>query len=533
MQADPLSPGLDYRHLFESLPGLYLILRPDLVIVAVSDAYLQATMTKRQDILGRGLFEVFPDNPDDPTADGSGNLRASLERVIRHRRADTMAVQKYDIRRPESEGGEFEVRYWSPVNSPILSQTGEVIHIVHRVQDVTQFVVLKEAEAVHGQLTAELKSNVAKMEADIFLRAREIQEINQKLSEAMEEQERFFSVSIDMLCISSSDGYFKKVNPAFERILGYSPRELCSRSYLDFIHPEDVERTALEVQKQMRTHEPVFNFENRYRCKDGTYRILSWKSAPVGPLMYAAARDITDSRTAEQELNRAKEAAEGANKELESFSYTIAHDLRAPVRAIVGFSQMVQEDAESSFSADATGHLRRVISAGKKMEQMIDGLLHLSRLSRQELSKQRVNLSLMAQDICTELQTAQPERKASVAIAESLLVEGDPILLKVALTNLLGNAWKYSAKSSEIKIEFGQTMQDGQSAFFIQDHGAGFDMRYVDKLFGVFQRLHTDRDFEGTGIGLATVRRIIRSHGGKIWAQSEVGQGATFYFTLG
>jgi signal transduction histidine kinase/CheY-like chemotaxis protein len=175
---------LDFRSLFESAPGLYLVLDPELVIVAVSDAYLRATMTRREDILGRGLFEVFPDNPDDPQATGVGNLRGSLDRVRRERVADTMAVQQYDIRRPESEGGGFEVRYWSPLNTPVFGVDGDLAYIIHRVEDVTGFVRLKQLETAQQQRTADLQQDNARKEAEILQRSRELQDANRRLRAA-------------------------------------------------------------------------------------------------------------------------------------------------------------------------------------------------------------------------------------------------------------------------------------------------------------------------------------------------------------
>ena len=189
----PAGPRPDFQRLFESAPGLYLVLDPDLVIVAVSDAYLAATMTRREEILGRGLFEVFPDNPDDPEATGVGNLAASLERVRRNLAADTMAVQKYDIRRPASEGGGFEVRYWSPFNAPVLGPDGKLAYIIHRVEDVTEFVRLKRAESQRQQLAADLLQDNARKEAEIVQRSQELQEANQQLRAANQAKSEYLS----------------------------------------------------------------------------------------------------------------------------------------------------------------------------------------------------------------------------------------------------------------------------------------------------------------------------------------------------
>jgi PAS domain-containing protein len=190
---DESRPEIDFKALFETVPGLYLVLDPDLYIVAVSDAYLAATMTKREEIVGRGIFDVFPDNPDDPAATGVSNLRASLERVRELKRPDTMAVQKYDIRRPESEGGGFEERYWSPLNSPVLDERGQLAYIVHRVEDITEFVRLKEHDTKQEALTAELRERTARMETEILQRSRELHETNRELRAANAAKNEFLS----------------------------------------------------------------------------------------------------------------------------------------------------------------------------------------------------------------------------------------------------------------------------------------------------------------------------------------------------
>jgi PAS domain S-box-containing protein len=337
------------------------------------------------------------------------------------------------------------------------------------------------------------------------------------------EYEKFFTVSLDMLCISGFDGYFKRVNPAFEEVLGFSAEELCAKSYLEFIHPEDIEPTIKEVEKQLLQKQQVLSFENRYRCKDGSYKWLSWKSAPVGSFMYAVARDMTESK-------KAKDTLEILNRELELFSYSVAHDLRAPARSISGFTTLIQEDADSTFGPEAKGYLDRIAKAGSKMGVLIDGLLSLSRLATKALTKQSLNLSSLVNEVTKEVQSLSPLRKANFIIKPDVVVEADLVLLKVVVENILGNAWKYSSKVDHpVTIEFGITED---KTYFIRDNGAGFDPKYADKLFGVFQRLHSEKEFEGTGIGLVTVQRIIERHGGKTWAKSELGKGATFYFTL-
>ena len=237
-----------------------------------------------------------------------------------------------------------------------------------------------------------------------------------------------------------------------------------------------------------------------------------------------------------EERNEAlrRNAAEllAANTELDAFAYSVSHDLRAPLRSIDGFSQVLLEDYAGKVDEAGRDSLQRVRAASQRMATLIDDLLKLARVTRAEMRTEVVDLSAMARDIAAELQRMTPERQVVIAIAPGLKARGDSRLLRVALDNLLRNSWKYTAKQPQPRIEFGSAEANGGRAFMVRDNGAGFDMKYMDKLFGVFQRLHSAADFEGTGVGLATVRRIITRHGGRIWAEGAVDQGATFYFTL-
>jgi signal transduction histidine kinase len=221
-----------------------------------------------------------------------------------------------------------------------------------------------------------------------------------------------------------------------------------------------------------------------------------------------------------------------ANQELDAFAYSVSHDLRAPLRSIDGFSQVLLEDYAAQLDDPGRDSLRRVRAASQQMGTLIDDLLKLARVTRAEIRTEMVDLSDMARDIVAELQRTDPARKVEFVIAPGLEARADPPLLRVALENLLRNSWKYTAKQPRPRVEFGSVEANGGSAFMVRDNGAGFDMKYMDKLFGVFQRLHSAAEFEGTGVGLATVRRIITRHGGRVWAEGAVDQGATFYFTL-
>lgn len=498
-----MSDAPDFRALFEAAPTPMLVLAPDLRIVAANDAYLEATMTTRAGLIGRALFDAFPDNPDDPSADGVRNLRASLARVLTSGTADTMPVQRYDVRGPD---GVFVVRYWRPRNAPVLTSAGVVRYIVHRVEDVSEQVRATE-------LGAELQG-----------RTREIAQERAVL-------ERFFSLSLDMMCIANVDGYFKRVSPAFDA-LGYDRAELLARPFLDFVHPDDRAAVTAEVAKLARG-EPTIDFETRYQCKDGSHRWLAWSCAPDDGTLYAIARDVTTARVTQDALARAKDAAEAASRELESFSYSVAHDLRAPLRSIDGFSQALLEDYADKLDADGKRYLGYVRGSAQQMAQLIDDLLALSRVTRSELHRGEVDLSALARAAVARVRRAYPGREVEVAIEDGLRDRGDARLLAVVFDNLLGNAWKFTGKQPAPRVEFGRVEDAGRTAYRVRDNGAGFDMAFAHKLFGVFQRLHAGAEFEGTGVGLATVRRVISRHGGRVWAEGAVGRGASFYFTLG
>jgi light-regulated signal transduction histidine kinase (bacteriophytochrome) len=224
---------------------------------------------------------------------------------------------------------------------------------------------------------------------------------------------------------------------------------------------------------------------------------------------------------------------ERANRELEAFSYSVSHDLRAPLRAIDGFSHALIDEYGATLDGRAREYLERVRAGARRMASLIDDLLNLSRITRAPLRKEAVDLTELARLVATELKRREPARDGVIEVAEGLTAFGDTALILIVLENLLGNAWKFTAKRKDARIAFGREADGDETVFYVQDNGAGFDMKYADRLFAPFQRLHRAQDFEGTGIGLATVYRIIARHGGRIWAEAAVGEGATFFFTLG
>jgi PAS domain S-box-containing protein len=341
-------------------------------------------------------------------------------------------------------------------------------------------------------------------------------------------------------------GVFVRVNDYELRLLGYGREELLGKvSFADVVTPVSLavfrERFPRFIE-QGRVHNLEFNLVRR----DGQVIPILLSATAVrdeaGAFVMSRSTliDIADRKQAEaqiQALNTAlaqrAAALEAANRELEAFSYSVSHDLRAPLRSIDGFSLALLEDYGPQLEGDAQDYLHRVRAAAQRMALLIEDLLDLSRVARSELRWEKVALSDLAEDIARELQQAEPQRVAAFVIQPQVTAQGDARLLRLVLENLIGNAWKFTARQPEAIIEFGARAEPDGQVFYVRDNGAGFDMAYAQRLFGAFQRLHDQHEYAGTGIGLATVQRIIHRHQGRVWAESQVGAGATFYFTLG
>jgi PAS domain S-box-containing protein len=341
------------------------------------------------------------------------------------------------------------------------------------------------------------------------------------------------------IALVSADGVtLERMNGAFAQMHGYTVAELNGRPVTELAAPgeEAIARRHVELAGLHDEH----TFQMNRRRKDGTVfpalvNVSTIRDADGRPLYRAAnVQDITTIKQTEAELRRAMAVAEANSRELESFSYSVSHDLRSPLRSIDGFSQALLEDHAHQLDPEAREHLGRVRGAAQRMAELIDDLLELSRVTRAELTRQSIDLSALARDVAEHLTVTDPDRVVRFEIATGLSIQGDPRLVRVLLENLLGNAWKFTARrpSATIAVGRGDATAEHPSHFFVRDDGAGFDMAYIGKLFGAFQRLHRETEFEGTGIGLATVHRIVTRHGGRIWAEGAVDRGATFRFTL-
>lgn len=678
----------DYRQLFEALPGLYLILSSELYIIGVNDAYAKTTMTKREEIIGRHLFEVFPDNPDDVTADGVSKLKASLDYVRKHKKAHTMAVQKYDIRRPD---GSFEERYWSPVNTPLLNDQEEVIAIIHKVEDVTEFVSMQQKQANNEKFTKGLQRKVSEMETEIIARSKEIEQMNTELEQKIEERteeiakkEQLFTTlmehNYDAITLNDEQGIPLYQSPSTERILGWTLEERKRAEKLKFIHPDDREHVQKTLQEVAKNKGKTIYSSHRFRHKKGHYIwlegvITNQLHVPGLEVVVSNFRDITERKKNEEHIHLLNEELEqkvkerttqleakilqlkesetkfekafqaspasititrtkdssfvdvndafvkmiglkkekiigktssdlglvvdydkiqetrqqlqegkrtfknlemavtnrygvthqllasiviiemngeecalsisyditerieaekqlaAVNRELEAFSYSISHDLRAPLRAINGYAEMLLEDYAEKLDDEADRLLGNIKYYAQKMGILIDDLLSFSRLGRKDLQLVNIDSNELIEGVLMDISKSITHR-AKIKIGKLHPIEADYGLMHQVLFNLLSNAIKYSSRKENPLIEISSEKNDQKIIFTVKDNGAGFDMKYIDKLFGVFQRLHTQEEFEGTGVGLAIVQRIINKHNGAIWAEAQPRVGATFYFSI-
>ncbi len=813
----------DFQLLFEESPDVLLVLLPDaprFTQVAATKARLKATNLTLKQTVGVGLFELFPDNPDDPAATGTANLRASLNRVLSTRAADTMAVQKYDIRRPD---GTFEPRYWSPKNIPVLSPKGEVLYILHRVQDVTDLVRAGEQGDELKERNREMEREVIARSQELSVAIKELRGANEKLGELDAAKTAFFSnishefrtpltlmlgpiedaladsvaplsrtqehrikmahdntlrlfklvnalldfsrleagriqaqyapldvagftaeltgmfqsaaeklglkLSVDCptlseplwvdremwekvlpnlisnalkfthageisvrtredaanLIVTVSDtgigipeSELSKLFQRFHRVPGARGRthegsgiglslvrelvelhggEITVESAVDkgttfriklrkgYGHlpsetvsqvpanphlsrsaaahaieaarwntttqsPVDSEQTlrqaqapravpqsrvlvvddnadlrdylaallsplyevatacdGLEALKAMRARMPDIVVSDVMMPRlDGFGLVRSIRSDPATaslPVILLSARAGEESAidglnagsddylikpfSARELLARVRThlqlaalrhawiaELERANRELDAFSYSVSHDLRAPLRAIEGYTRALVEDCSSDLDRCGRNYVDSINNGAKRMTTLVDALLSLAQITRTQVSAELVDLSSLARLVIADLRLAHPDRSVTVYIADGLLARGDRNLIQVAFVNLLGNAWKFTARTKRPRIEVGQALDalDKDAVFYVRDNGPGFDMSAADQLFTPFRRLHDDKEFSGTGIGLATVHRVIARHSGKIWAQAAVGKGATFYFSL-
>jgi PAS domain S-box-containing protein len=488
--------------------------------------------------LFQGLFEAASDAII--ISDSTGTVvmvNAQTEALFGYAR-DELPGQPIESLIPERFRGRHVAHRAGYVSKPRARMMGTGLDLFARRKDGSEFPVdisLSSVQTDDGLL--------------VFTGIRDVSWRKETEQQLRENEARFRAVAetaTDAVIIADRHGNIVYFNAAAEHIFGYAADKVIDKP-LTLLMPECFHAPHIAgIRRFLATGEARVigkTVELSGRRSDGDefpveLSLASWK---IGDTVYFTSllRDITERKHVEQQISALNESLlrrnnelEILNDELEAFSYSVSHDLRAPLRAIDGFSRILLDEHDAALDATGRDYLARVRRATQRMGALIDELLRLSRVSRAELVFDEVDMTELAREVTEVLCQRHPERNVRFDVAPDMKVEADPRLLRVAVENLLDNAWKFTSEREQAQIEFGAQQQDTETVYFVRDNGAGFDMAYADKLFLAFQRLHDATEFQGTGIGLATVQRIIHKHGGRLWAEGSVGDGATFYFTF-
>jgi PAS domain S-box-containing protein len=621
MATDPVDnsvPNLDFRIVFEAVPDPCLVLDPKFNILWGNRAFFEATMLTPQESLGYNLFDLFPENPYDPNANGVPRLKASLNSVLEQRRVDAGGLVKYDLPiNPQKDA--FEEHYWTPVSIPVFGADNEVTHILFQTKDVTQWVRqkldapqadlkrildgipdmawMKDAEEKFiwvNRPFAEAAGTgvdnlVGKTDMDAWppelaarymaddaevIRSRERKWVEEPFINSSGEENWIETVKTpaydnegevigtigiarDITQRKRTEAALQSLNDDFTTLLNnttdfiylkdeQSRFRFCSQSLAELtghkhwrdmigkhdrdVFPEELAKVYMEEETVIFGQgQPVLDKTAPYLDLDGNVRWVNtnkWpifnsdRSKVVG--VFGISRDITGRKLAEM-----------ANQELEAFNYSVAHDLRKPLTVISGYARLIKGICAGQLPEECQNYLDDIYNSTLRMSKMIEALLNFANAARFQVRRRPVDMSVLAEEVAAELAFAEPARRVKFNIGDGVVADTDPDLMRVVLGNLLGNAWKYTSTRDEALIEFGADECDGKVVYFVRDNGVGFDPAEADKLFAPFCRLQQGEGIGGMGIGLATVDRIIKRHGGEVWAEGEPGKGATFYFTLG
>ena len=524
---------IDYQKIFENAPALFLLLEANesFPILDASNAYLRATYTQRDAIVGQSLFEVFPDNPEEPGATGTANLRSSLQRVLADGQPDTMAVQKYDIRRPASEGGGFEERYWSPVNSPVFGADGRMLYIVHRVEDVTELSRTNQALAHEGET----------MRLEVMLRGQELQEANRQLREVTEQFQAMYDQGLFAARLRL-DGTVADINRSAVEVCGFNRADILDRPFWEcgwWNRSPDVQAWVRHAVEQAIAGEP-FRGESRYFWGDGSEHIVDFACMPIRDaagrvvVVIPTGMDITErvqseqnQRELEAERRRAESLAEIDRTKTLFFS-NVSHEFRTPLSLIIG----PMTDALESGSALAGTQLELVHRNSLRLLKLVNTLLDFSRIEagRAEAIYAPTDLSQLTAELASNFRSACERANLRLSVncpPLSKPVHVDRDMWEKIVLNLISNAFKFTFDGG-IEIALGEV--DGCAELAVRDTGIGIPDTEIGRLFERFYRIEGQhgRTHEGTGIGLALVQELVKLHGGTIDVDSAVGRGTVF-----
>ena len=435
-----------------------------------------------------------------------------------------------DVQMPGMDG--FEVAQILKSNKRTCETP--IIFVTAELKD-QRFVLKGFEEGAIDYLAKPLNPEITEAKVSVLLQLHRQQRELMEKNQALENYALLINNSADLICIINSNTFqIEEVNDAVHSLLGYTKQEMKGSLLTDYLSEPGQEKARTLAKEKL----PAFSFEALMYTKSNEPRYFSWNVVHKNNSWFANGRDITRQKRADFEINQLNKNLERniaqlqlTNKELEAFSYSVSHDLRAPLRSINGYAQMIQDDHAQTFNDDARRMLNVIRNNAKKMGMLIDDLLAFSRMGRKEITRVSIDFNKLLEPIIAETKQNAPA-KTQIILNPLPATQGDPALLSQVYINLISNAVKYSAKKDNPKIEIGAEEKEDEIVYYVKDNGAGFDMQYAHKLFGVFQRLHSNEEFEGTGVGLAIVQRIIVKHGGKVWAEGIPDDGAAFYFSL-
>ena len=556
-----MSSLIDFEAIFDRSPNPYMLLDAELRFVGANEAYLHVTASRREDIIGRNVFDAFPGSVDATDDSNARQLRASLERVLHERMPDTLALIRYAVPRATPNGPVLEERFWSATHTPIFDERGQVAYILQHTVDVTELQQLKQAlRAAEVALDASIPT--AQVEEGVFRRAQVVQEANRMLDAERRWFRRLFEQSPGFMAVLRGPQHvFELANDAYYQVIGH--RDIIGKPVREAL-PEVEGQGFLNLLDQVfLAGEPYIGRSVPIRLQrepgtDLTEVFVDFVYQPViepdGSIygIFVQGHDVTEQRRAQEELRRLNATLEqrvsqrtaeleARNRELQEFAYVASHDLQEPLRKVRTFAGLLVSEHADEVGEEVHSYLSRIQNATQRMTTLIADLLAYSRITTQAHTFVRVDLGAVVEDVLSDLQVRLEETAGHVDVGPLPEIEADPLQMRQLFQNLIGNALKFHRPEVppvvqvQGRIEPATDAEGGDGPIChleIADQGIGFSQEYAHRIFAPFQRLHGRGQYEGTGIGLAICRRIAERHGGHIWAQSEPGRGSTFIVRL-